>query len=1063
VTSQGDSLLRANLARTDYTVNGSGVKIGVISDGLEGLATSQASGDLPAVNQGTCNVVPQSPTSSGAGAEGTAMLEIAHDLAPGAELWFGHFGYGFGGTSLDFQAAVNCLAANTDIVVDDIGFFNNGPYTGASPVSINTSNARNGPGPIRAYVNAVGNQALSHYQEMYFDYNGAGSLANVHRFASTGSTTDACGLGPNPADPLLLPPGGKVTVALQWNDVFGASANNYDIYLVRNDNGATVASSTDIQDGNDNPTEMLGYQNSTGATTQFDIVIDRVSGLPKTFDMFILGDALLVGPPTCPAGPSAHNYNTATNSVPNNSDASGGVISAGTVNSSNTGLAAAYSSRGPTNDFRTKPDITGIDEVSITGAGGFPSPFYGTSAAGPHIAAIAALLLQCKPQLKAGEVGDNASLDRTTLRNLLLNNAVDLGAAGSDNTYGWGRSDAFKSAEAACPPWYTLRPLNSPSPQGGSEHGTSVAIADVEGNAAKEILVGAPGENLAGGGQGRVYVFGGPTTALLRTIESPNVQVSNIFGKAIATGDANLDGKADILVSDPWENLGGNRLGRAYLFSGADGSLLHTFDAPMHGLFGWTMAMGDVDGDGRADPIIGAPEEDITVVNQGAVYVYSGATGELMHTLLEPVALGEAKLGFGVAAADLDGDGQSEILAGAPAYAWAAGRVHGFSGTTGGLLFSIETPNPSMGAGFGLSLASGHWDGDGLSDFAVGSLQDSLGIYIYSGADHSLLRTFDAPDLGSDSRYFSSGDINGDGRNELAVGSPNYMEVGGIYLFDGATGLVMRRLIMPDGSSWAGFGTGLALSDVNNNGKPDVAAGGPFIGLGETPGRAYLFLDIVVPPDLDGDGVVAGDNCPGVANPSQADSDGDGTGDACDPDAPTPTPTPTATPGTPTPTPTASATPTATGTPTPTPTASVTPTVTPAPTPTPGTGDADGDGVSDGSDNCWQTPNPLQEDDDGDTKGNACEAAGSGNMDCDSAINSVDALKLLRHSAGLTVTQSEPCADLGSGPLTSGWVQGDVNCSGGGSPVNSVDALLILRAASALPFTIPSSCPPIMP
>src|SRR5437773_5272700 len=121
VTTQGDSILKANLARASLGVDGTGVRVGVISDGVGGLASSQASGDLGFVDTTTCNIGPGDPQSNGA--EGTAMLEIVHDLAPGAELGFGDFDVG---TGVQFNAAVNCLAANTEVVVDDIGCFNAG-------------------------------------------------------------------------------------------------------------------------------------------------------------------------------------------------------------------------------------------------------------------------------------------------------------------------------------------------------------------------------------------------------------------------------------------------------------------------------------------------------------------------------------------------------------------------------------------------------------------------------------------------------------------------------------------------------------------------------------------------------------------------------------------------------------------------------------------------------------------------------------------------------------------------------------------------------------------------
>ena len=105
-------------------------------------------------------------------------------------------------------------------------------------------------------------------------------------------------------------------------------------------------------------------------------------------------------------------------------------LAVGTTNAgSNT--AAFYSSRGPAQRNRAKPDLTGVDGVSVTGAGGFPSTFFGTSAAAPHVAGVAALLM-------------SASRKNTTalVRQAMLNTATDLGSSGRDSTYGFGRVNA---------------------------------------------------------------------------------------------------------------------------------------------------------------------------------------------------------------------------------------------------------------------------------------------------------------------------------------------------------------------------------------------------------------------------------------------------------------------------------------------------------------------------------------------------------------------------------------------------------------------------------------------
>ena len=452
VTSEGDSILRADLVRTNLGLTGAGVRIGVISNGVTGLADSQASGDLPAVDITTCNVIPGSdPTLSGA--EGMAMLEVVHDVAPGAELWFGHFWTG--GTSLDFNAAVDCLAANVDVVVDDIGWLNNGLYDGSSDVSTNTSTELNRPSNrIRAHITTVGNMARQHYEEPFTPCGDT----TFHQFSATADTLDLGGLGSKCRNPLVVPAGATAKVFLQWDDPWGTSCNDYDLYLYTFEGGSLLAFSTSPQTCSQPPTEYLVWRNPLQVDVMVDLVINNPLGhaAPRKFDLFTVE--------------SYPNFVTPGGSVTNQSDAGGGVIAVGAINASDPGhdTIAYYSSRGPTNDGRIKPDITGIDGVSISGAGGFSSPFFGTSAAAPHIAGIAALLLECRPDLKAGELGDNPAADRGALGGALLDGAVDLGPAGVDNTYGSGRADALASANILC-----LHSTPTPTP-------TAIAKGDMD-------------------------------------------------------------------------------------------------------------------------------------------------------------------------------------------------------------------------------------------------------------------------------------------------------------------------------------------------------------------------------------------------------------------------------------------------------------------------------------------------------------------------------------------------------------------------------------------------------
>ena len=518
VDSQGDAILKADQVRSMLGVDGTGVRVAVISDGIKGIFATGcttcgptaaspspiSSGDLPSAT-GTRNISgiltsasggitaqsfsadrdlegtpPPGCANPGAGAEGTALLEIVHDLVPGAQLFFANFG-----TGLEFQQAVNYLAANADVAIDDMGFFGMA-YDGTSPVSANTANAlNNSANPIRAYFTAVGNTSRQHYQGSFVDSGTDGTAfvrlpGDLHLFQPTANTSDILGWGATLSDVIGLPAGASVVVYLVWNDPFGASSNDYDLFLVQQSTGALVASSIDFQTGTQEPVETLAYTNNTGAEDWFHIFIQNSQNLaaPRTFDMFILQPGCAPAGPL-PFGPNRenHNYNTVSSSVSAQSDAGGSpvsVISVGAANWMTHGMIENFSSRGPTNDGRMKPDLTAIDGVSVTGAGHFPNSFFGTSAAAPHGAGVAALLLQAAPCLRAGAAGGLSPANaRTNLRNLILNNAVDLGTAGPDNVFGYGRIDALAAANHTIP---TANAGSNQTLSGTSASGASVTL-----------------------------------------------------------------------------------------------------------------------------------------------------------------------------------------------------------------------------------------------------------------------------------------------------------------------------------------------------------------------------------------------------------------------------------------------------------------------------------------------------------------------------------------------------------------------------------------------------------
>jgi subtilisin family serine protease len=149
-TTEGDAAARADLVRAQG-LDGSGVVVGVISDGIDHLRDAQQSGDLPDV------AVPNGGCRRGNGDEGTALLEIVHDVAPGAQLLFAG-----PADSFEMVEAVECLfAAGADVIVDDLGFFGE-PFFEDGPVAEAVRGAVKGG---VSYHSSAGNEAEEHLEQ----------------------------------------------------------------------------------------------------------------------------------------------------------------------------------------------------------------------------------------------------------------------------------------------------------------------------------------------------------------------------------------------------------------------------------------------------------------------------------------------------------------------------------------------------------------------------------------------------------------------------------------------------------------------------------------------------------------------------------------------------------------------------------------------------------------------------------------------------------------------------------------------------------------------------------
>jgi subtilisin family serine protease len=408
VTSAGDIASRANLAR-GLGVTGLGVRVGVISDGIDGAAASRARGELPV---DAAQLVPLG-CAAGGGSEGTAILEIVHDLAPDATLLFSS-----GVDSpMAFVDALHCLtAAGANVIVDDLGFFGEPYFADGDLADAVRAVVQGGV----SYHTAAGNSALLHYEGEFRP----SPQSKFHNF-STGSGVDN-------TNGVSIPPGGSLLCVLQWDDPFGRADDNYDLLLV-DQNRNPIAVSDSVQNGSQDPLEIVTRSNNSATTEVDGLVIERARGDTRTLELFCVRDV------------QGMEYVTPTSSIFGHA-AVAEAVTVAAIDAADPGLDTVerFSGQGPVRlafppETRAKPDVAGFDGVN-TSVPGF-APFFGTSAAAPHVAAIAALMLQRNPFITPA-----------TIRSVLTATAVDIGAPGFDDVAGAGRVDALAAVNAVPPP-----------------------------------------------------------------------------------------------------------------------------------------------------------------------------------------------------------------------------------------------------------------------------------------------------------------------------------------------------------------------------------------------------------------------------------------------------------------------------------------------------------------------------------------------------------------------------------------------------------------------------------